>query len=60
MDAKKNPAEFLEDFGIKMEKTTLICVIDNVMKQPSLGYLMNEYANYVLEYEKSKVDQERH
>ena len=30
------------------------------MKQPSLSYLMNEYANYVLEYEKSKVDQERH
>jgi hypothetical protein len=48
MEERKSPAEFLEDFGIEMQKTTLVCYIDQVMKQPSLSYLMNEYANYVL------------
>ncbi len=50
----KSPAEFLKDFGIEMDKTTLICYIDDVMKQPSLSYLMNEYAHYVLKYNKEK------
>ena len=50
----KSPAEFLLDYGIEMEKTTLICVIDDVMKQPSLSYLMKEYSKYVCEYEKMK------
>lgn len=50
----KSPSEFLLDYGIEMEKTTLICVIDDVMKQPSLSYLMNEYSKYVLEYDKIK------
>lgn len=48
----KSPAEFLEDYGIEMQKTTLVCCIDEVMKQPSLSYLMNEYAKYVREYDK--------
>lgn len=58
MENKKTPAEFLEDFGIEMEKTTLICVIDGVMKQPSLSYLMQEYAKYVVEYSKESNDME--
>jgi len=48
MEERKSPAEFLQDYGIEMQKTTLVCCIDDVMKQPSLSYLMNEYANYVL------------
>lgn len=54
MEHKKSPIEFLKDFGIEMEKTALICVIDGVMKQPSLSYLMREYGKYVCEYEKSQ------
>lgn len=50
----KSPAEFLEDYGIEMQKTTLVCYIDEVMKQPSLSYLMNEYSKYVLKYHKEK------
>ena len=50
----KSPAEFLEDYGIEMQKTTLVCYIDEVMKQPSLSYLMNEYSKYVLKYHKKK------
>ena len=51
------PFEFLAEIGIKREQTTLICVIDEVMKQPDLSYLMSEYAKYVCEYEKSKNNQ---
>lgn len=58
MEHKKTPTEFLEDFGIEMEKTTLICVIDGVMKQPSLSYLMQEYAKYVVEYSEKSNDME--
>ena len=54
MEKIKSPAEFLEDFGIEMHKTTLVCYIDEVMKQPSLSYLMNEYANYVLKQYQDK------
>ena len=50
----KSPAEFLEDFGIEMQKTTLVCYIDEVMKQPSLSYLMKEYADYVLKHHEKK------
>ncbi len=50
----KSPTEFLQDYGIEMQKTTLICCIDDMMKQPSLSYLMNEYANYVLKQYKDK------
>ena len=54
MEERKSPAEFLEDYGIEMQKTTLVCYIDEVMKQPSLSYLMNEYANYVLKLHMDK------
>jgi hypothetical protein len=54
MEDVKSPSEFLEDFGIEMEKTTLICCIDGVMKQPSLSYLMKQYADYVLNHCKNK------
>jgi hypothetical protein len=54
MEKPKSPAEFLEDYGIEMQKTTLVCFIDEVMKQPSLSYLMNEYANYVLKHHQNK------
>jgi hypothetical protein len=50
MEERKSPAEFLQDYGIEMQKTTLVCCIDDVMKQPSLSYLMNAYANYVLKH----------
>jgi hypothetical protein len=50
----KTPEEFLLDFGIEMQKTTLITCIDDVMKQPSLSFLMNEYAKYVLENSTNK------
>lgn len=36
--------EFLKKEGIDLKKTSLICVIDDVMKQPSLVYLMEKYA----------------
>lgn len=36
--------EFLNQEGIDLKKTSLICVIDDVMKQPSLVYLMEKYA----------------
>lgn len=54
MEELKSPAEFLEEYGIQMEKTTLVCCIDDVMKQPSLSYLMNEYAKYVLKHNQDK------
>lgn len=50
----KSPEEFLEDYGIEMHKTTLVCYIDEVMKQPSLSYLMKEYSKYVLNYYNEK------
>jgi hypothetical protein len=54
MEELKSPAEFLQDYGIEMQKTTLVCCIDDVMKQPSLNYLMKEYADYVLKQYKDK------
>jgi hypothetical protein len=54
MEELKSPAEFLEDYGIEMQKTTLVCCIDEVMKQPSLSYLMKEYADYVLNHHQNK------
>ena len=57
MEQKLTPTEFLKDFGIEMEKTTLICVINDVMKQPSLSFIMQEYANYVLEYSKRNKEE---
>jgi hypothetical protein len=57
MEELKSPAEFLEDYGIEMQKTTLVCYIDEVMKQPSLSYLMKEYADYVLKhYDNKKLE----
>jgi hypothetical protein len=54
MEQKLSPAEFLEhEYGIKMETTTLITYLDGVMKQPSLSFLMNEYAKYIVEYKNS-------
>jgi hypothetical protein len=47
MENIKSPSEFLEQYGIQMQKTALICYIDEVMKQPSLSFIMNEYAKYV-------------
>ena len=54
MEKPKSPAEFLEDYGIEMQKTTLVCFIDEVMKQPSLIYLMKEYSDYVLKHHRNK------
>jgi hypothetical protein len=42
------PKEFLKTIGIELEKTTLICVIDDVMKQPDLQYIMMQYAKLVV------------
>jgi len=42
------PKEFLKKLGIELEKTALICVIDGVMKQPDLQYIMIQYAKHVL------------
>jgi|688.fasta_scaffold1469739_1 hypothetical protein len=42
------PKEFLKTLGIELEKTTLICVIDDVMKQPDLQYIMMQYAKHVV------------
>lgn len=53
----KSPAEFLQDYGIEMEKTTLVCCIDDVMKQPSLSYLMQEYARYMLKHHQDKISE---
>jgi hypothetical protein len=54
MEQKLSPAEFLEhEYGIKMETTTLITYLDGVLKQPSLSFLMNEYAKYIIEYKNS-------
>jgi len=50
----KTPEEFLLDFGIELQKTTLISFIDETMRQPSLTFLLLEYAKYRLEYEKRK------
>lgn len=58
MEAKKTPEQFLDEMGIEMQKTTLISCIDGVMKQPSLSYLMQEYAKYVVEYSKESNDME--
>ena len=49
MEVELSPSEFLEkEFGIVMETTTLITYLDGVMKQPSLSFLMKEYAKYVV------------
>jgi hypothetical protein len=53
-EAVKNPEDFLLDFGIELRKTTLVSFIDEAMRQPSLSFLMNEYAKYRVEYEKRK------
>ncbi len=59
MQQKLSPAEFLEqEYGIKMETTTLITYLDGVMKQPSLSFLMNEYCKYVVAYQKESVDED--
>jgi hypothetical protein len=42
------PKEFLKTLGIELEKTTLVCVIDDVMKQPDLQYIMMQYAKHVV------------
>ena len=42
------PKEFLNTIGIELDKTTLICVIDDVMKQPDLQYIMMQYAKLVV------------
>ena len=57
----KTPEEFLLDFGIELQKTTLISFIDETMKQPSLTFLLLEYAKYVLEMnEKQEKNQNKH
>jgi hypothetical protein len=54
MEQKLSPPEFLEhEYGIKMETTTLITYLDGVMKQPSLSFLMNEYAKYIVKDQNS-------
>ena len=58
MEAKKTPEQFLDEMGIEMQKTTLISCIDGVMKQPSLSYLMQEYAKYVVQYSEKSNDME--
>jgi hypothetical protein len=50
----KTPETFLLDYGIELQKTTLISYIDQAMRQPSLSFLMNEYAKYRVEHEKRK------
>jgi hypothetical protein len=54
MEEPKSPEVFLQDFGIELQKTTLISYIDQAMRQPSLTFLMNEYAKYRIEHEKTK------
>jgi hypothetical protein len=56
MENPKSPEEFLLDYGIELQKTTLISYIDQAMRQPSLSFLMNEYAKYRLEHEKNKSE----
>jgi hypothetical protein len=59
MEKKLSPSEFLEqEYGIKMETTTLITYLDGVMKQPSLSFLMNEYCKYVIAYQKVSTDED--
>lgn len=58
MEQKLSPEQFLEqEYGIKMQTTTLITYLDGVMKQPSLSFLMNEYAKYILKY-KNLIDED--
>lgn len=52
----KTPEEFLLDFGIELQKTTLISYIDQAMRQPSITFLMNEYAKHRIEHEKKKSE----
>lgn len=55
MEGRLSPFEFLEkEYGITQQATTLVTYLDGVMKQPSLSFLMNEYAKYVVNVEKSK------
>jgi hypothetical protein len=56
MEEPKSPEDFLLDFGIELQKTTLISYIDQAMRQPSLSFLMNEYAKYRVEHEKKKSE----
>jgi hypothetical protein len=56
MEEPKSPEDFLQDFGIELQKTTLISYIDQAMRQPSLTFLMNEYAKYRIEHEKKKSE----
>jgi hypothetical protein len=54
MEEKLSPEQFVEkEYGIEMQKTTLITYLDGVMKQPSLSFLMNEYSKYVVNYKES-------
>lgn len=56
MEEKKTPEQFLDEMGIEMQKTTLISCIDGVMKQPYLPYLMNAYAQYIVDYNNQSKD----
>jgi hypothetical protein len=47
--------EFLKQEGIDLKKTSLICVIDDVMKQPSLIYLMEKYALEKIKSDKNNI-----
>ena len=58
MAEKLSPEEFLEkEYAIYMHTTTLITYLDGVMKQPSLSFLMDEYAKYVVNLSKSQVNE---
>lgn len=39
------PEKFLNDLGITLNATSLICYIDNFMRQPNLCELLEKYHN---------------
>ena len=44
-----NPVEFLGKFGIKLEALTVVAYVDGRMIQPTLTYLLEEYARIKIE-----------
>lgn len=38
------PEKFLEEQGIDLKQTALLCVIDGFMRQPDLCALLNQFA----------------
>lgn len=53
-DLKISAKEYLEEQGIELNATTLICFVDGYMRQPDLCLLMENYAKHILQQQNTE------